>query len=123
MIRLPPRSTRTATLFPYTTLFRSKGCDAVRLEVDADRRTRIRANHAATHLLHAALRHRLGGHVTQKGSLVAPDRFRFDFSHPKALTAEDTEAIESEVNAHRSEERRVGKECVRTCRSRGSPSP
>ncbi|HEY9554411.1 alanine--tRNA ligase, partial [Allosphingosinicella sp.] len=74
--------------------------DAVRLEVDADRRTRIRANHSATHLLHAALRHRLGGHVTQKGSLVAPDRFRFDFSHPKALTAEDIEAIESEVNAH-----------------------
>src|SRR3546814_288740 len=74
--------------------------DAVRLEVDADRRTRIRANHSATHLLHAALRHRLGGHVTQKGSLVAPDRFRFDFSHPKALTAEDIAAIQSEVNAH-----------------------
>ncbi|PWG01197.1 alanine--tRNA ligase [Sphingosinicella humi] len=74
--------------------------DAVRLEVDAERRTRIRANHSATHLLHAALRHRLGTHVTQKGSLVAPDRFRFDFSHPKALTSEDIEAIEAEVNAH-----------------------
>ncbi|MFN3726952.1 MAG: alanine--tRNA ligase [Allosphingosinicella sp.] len=74
--------------------------DAVKLVVDADRRNRIRANHSATHLVHAALRHRLGGHVTQKGSLVAPDRFRFDFSHPKALTAEDIEAIEGEVNFH-----------------------
>jgi alanyl-tRNA synthetase len=74
--------------------------DAVHLEVDADRRARVRANHSATHLLHAALRHRLGGHVTQKGSLVAPDRFRFDFSHPKALTPEDIEAVEAEVNRH-----------------------
>ncbi|MGZ8998112.1 MAG: alanine--tRNA ligase, partial [Allosphingosinicella sp.] len=74
--------------------------DAVKLDVDADRRTRVRANHSATHLLHAALRHRLGGHVTQKGSLVAPDRFRFDFSHQKALTSEDIEAVEAEVNAH-----------------------
>jgi alanyl-tRNA synthetase len=74
--------------------------DAVRLEVDAERRSRIRANHSATHLLHAALRNRLGGHVTQKGSLVAPDRLRFDFSHPKPLTAEDVEAIEGEVNFH-----------------------
>ena len=69
-------------------------------QVDADRRARIRANHSATHLLHAALRNRLGGHVTQKGSLVAPDRLRFDFSHPKALTAEDIEAVEAEVNRH-----------------------
>jgi alanyl-tRNA synthetase len=74
--------------------------DAVHLKVDAERRGRIRANHSATHLLHAALRHRLGGHVTQKGSLVAPDRFRFDFSHPKALTAEDIAAVEEEVNRH-----------------------
>ena len=74
--------------------------DALHLSVDHTRRAQIRANHSATHLLHAALRHRLGGHVTQKGSLVAADRFRFDFSHPKALTAEDIAAVEAEVNLH-----------------------
>ena len=74
--------------------------DAVHLSVDVERRGRVRANHSATHLLHAALRHRLGGHVTQKGSLVAPDRLRFDFSHPKALTSEDIAAVEEEVNRH-----------------------
>jgi alanyl-tRNA synthetase len=74
--------------------------DPVHLTVDIDRRGRVRANHSATHLLHAALRHRLGTHVTQKGSLVAPDYFRFDFSHPKALTREDIEAVEAEVNRH-----------------------
>ena len=74
--------------------------DAVHLKVDAERRATVRANHSATHLLHAALRHRLGTHVTQKGSLVAPDRLRFDFSHPKALTPEDIAAIEEEVNRH-----------------------
>ncbi|MGN6692507.1 MAG: alanine--tRNA ligase, partial [Sphingopyxis sp.] len=73
--------------------------DTVQLTVDAERRDRIRANHSATHLLHAALRNRLGGHVTQKGSLVAEDRFRFDFSHPKALTADEISTIEADVNA------------------------
>ena len=73
--------------------------DTVQQKVDSDRRNRIRANHSATHLLHAALRHRLGTHVTQKGSLVAPDYFRFDFSHPKAMTREEIEAVEAEVNA------------------------
>jgi len=73
--------------------------DVVHQKVDSERRDRIRANHSATHLLHAALRNRLGTHVTQKGSLVAEDRLRFDFSHPQALTAEDVTAIEAEVNA------------------------
>ncbi|MEO0462162.1 MAG: alanine--tRNA ligase [Pseudomonadota bacterium] len=73
--------------------------DNVQLTVDADRRAAIRANHSATHLVHAALRNRLGDHVTQKGSLVADDRLRFDFSQPSALTSEDIAAIEAEVNA------------------------
>jgi alanyl-tRNA synthetase len=72
--------------------------ETVHQAVDADRRDRVRANHSATHLLHAALRHRLGTHVTQKGSLVAPDYFRFDFSHPKALTREEIEQVEADVN-------------------------
>ncbi|MXO71481.1 alanine--tRNA ligase [Alteraurantiacibacter buctensis] len=73
--------------------------DTVHLKIDAARRDAIRANHSATHLLHAALRNRLGDHVTQKGSLVAADRLRFDFSHPKPLSADDIAAIEAEVNA------------------------
>ena len=72
--------------------------DSVHLSVDISRRDRIRANHSATHLLHAALRNQLGAHVTQKGSLVAPDRLRFDFSHPEALTHGQIAAIESQVN-------------------------
>ncbi|MBT0668456.1 alanine--tRNA ligase [Novosphingobium profundi] len=73
--------------------------DSVLLSVDVARRDAIRANHSATHLLHQALRDRLGDHVTQKGSMVAPERLRFDFSHPKALSDEDIAAIEAEVNA------------------------
>ena len=73
--------------------------DTVHLWVDAERRDRIRANHSATHLMHEALRRRLGEHVTQKGSLVAEDRLRFDFSHPKPLTPADIAAVEAEVNA------------------------
>ncbi|MFQ5776247.1 MAG: alanine--tRNA ligase, partial [Kiloniellaceae bacterium] len=72
--------------------------DAVEMSVDGARRTALRAHHSATHLMHEALRRRLGEHVTQKGSLVAPDRLRFDFSHPKALTDDDIHTIEAEVN-------------------------
>jgi alanyl-tRNA synthetase len=73
--------------------------DVVKLVIDAPRRDRIRANHSATHLLHAALRNRLGEHVTQKGSMVADDRLRFDFSHNAALSAAEIADIETEVNA------------------------
>jgi alanyl-tRNA synthetase len=73
--------------------------DRVQLAVDVARRDAIRANHSATHLLHAALRHRLGGHVTQKGSMVSAERLRFDFAQPTALTPEDIAVIEAEVNA------------------------
>jgi len=72
--------------------------DAVELRVDGTRRRLLRGNHSVTHLLHQALRRRLGEHVTQKGSLVAPDRLRFDFSHPRPLSQEDIQAIEAEVN-------------------------
>ncbi len=72
--------------------------EAVEMKVDGARRTGLRAHHSATHLLHQALRRRLGEHVTQKGSLVAPDRLRFDFSHPTALSAQDLHAIAAEVN-------------------------
>ncbi|MFC7331828.1 alanine--tRNA ligase [Rhodocista pekingensis] len=72
--------------------------DVVELRVDGARRADIRANHSATHLLHEALRRRLGEHVTQKGSLVAPERLRFDISQPTPLSAEDVQAVEAEVN-------------------------
>ncbi|TVR81018.1 MAG: alanine--tRNA ligase [Rhodospirillales bacterium] len=72
--------------------------DDVVLEVDHARRRAIRANHSATHLLHAALRRYLGDHVSQKGSLVAPDRLRFDISHPKPIAPPELAAVESDVN-------------------------
>ena len=73
--------------------------DIVVLKIDVARRDAVRANHSATHLLHAALRNTLGGHVSQKGSLVAPDRLRFDFSHNKSVSADELAAIEADVNA------------------------
>jgi len=72
--------------------------DDIHLAVDADNRNATRANHSATHLLHAALRRRLGDHVTQKGSLVAPDRLRFDISHPKGVNDNEMADVEDEVN-------------------------
>ncbi|MCX7324050.1 MAG: alanine--tRNA ligase [Hyphomicrobiales bacterium] len=71
---------------------------AVELAVDTGRRGAIRANHSATHLLHEALRQTLGDHVAQKGSMVAPDRLRFDFSHPKGLSEHELEAVEAIAN-------------------------
>ncbi|MCC6946311.1 MAG: alanine--tRNA ligase [Bradyrhizobiaceae bacterium] len=72
--------------------------DSLRLDVDHARRSDIRRNHSATHLLHEALRQVLGDHVAQKGSLVAPDRLRFDFSHPKPIADEELLKIEDLAN-------------------------
>ena len=73
---------------------------SLELKVDHQRRGAIRANHSATHLLHEALRQVLGDHVAQKGSLVAPDRLRFDFAHPKPISDDELSAVEDLANAH-----------------------
>ncbi|MEX2695488.1 alanine--tRNA ligase [Rhizobium mongolense] len=75
-----------------------KADEAVALTVDHARRSRLRANHSATHLLHEALREVLGTHVAQKGSLVAPERLRFDVSHPKPMSAEELKVVEDMAN-------------------------
>ncbi|NBO20154.1 MAG: alanine--tRNA ligase, partial [Proteobacteria bacterium] len=75
-----------------------KTSDAVALQVDGACRALVRSNHSATHLLHEALRRALGTHVTQKGSLVAPDRLRFDISQPVPIQAAQLEGVEAEVN-------------------------
>ncbi|MBI3797957.1 MAG: alanine--tRNA ligase [Deltaproteobacteria bacterium] len=74
--------------------------DRVRLTIDAERREATRLNHSATHILHAALREILGAHVRQAGSLVAPDRLRFDFTHTSPVKDEALERIEDLVNVH-----------------------
>jgi alanyl-tRNA synthetase len=74
-----------------------KGQD-IRLQIDVERRLRLRANHSATHLLHEALRLVLGDHVAQKGSLVSPDRLRFDFSHQKAVSPDELSRVQQIVN-------------------------
>jgi alanyl-tRNA synthetase len=76
-----------------------KAGEGASLKIDAARRARTKANHSATHLLHAALRDVLGPHVTQKGSYVGPDRLRFDFSHARTLSEDEAKAVEAQVNA------------------------
>ena len=82
----------------YTSKTNLKPGDAVTLKIDVDYRNNLRAHHSATHLLHLALRQVLGEHLTQKGSLVAHDRLRFDFSHNKALSNEEIAQTEALVN-------------------------
>ena len=72
--------------------------DHLQLMVDHERRSSMRAHHSATHLLHSALQNKLGRHVTQKGSLVAEDKLRFDVSHPTAISREDLDKVEDQVN-------------------------
>ena len=95
-------TTKTAGLFLHQARIdtgRLSPDQPVSLAVDAARREALKAHHSATHLLHEALRQVLGRHVAQKGSLVTDTRLRFDFSHPKAMTAEEISSVEQIVNA------------------------
>ena len=74
--------------------------DVIEMKIDVERRDNLKAYHSATHLLHESLRRTLGKHVMQKGSLVAPDRLRFDFSHMKPITNEELEIIDKLVNEY-----------------------
>ncbi len=99
--RVTDTQKKAGDLFVHTGIVEQgtlKGGMALALDVDHARRGAIRQNHSATHLLHEALRQVLGDHVAQKGSLVAPDRLRFDFSHPKPMTAEEIEKVEDIAN-------------------------
>lgn len=87
--------------------------DIVTLVINSNRRDALRANHSATHILHKVLREQLGEHVTQKGSLVAEDRLRFDFSHNKALSHEELMKIEDEVNRRVRENHEVGTQLMK----------
>ena len=96
--RLAPGSPRVHHV--RVTQGRLRTGDAVTAEVDRERRDAIRRNHTATHLLHAVLREQLGTHVKQAGSLVAPDRLRFDFAHGAPIGRDELDAIERRVNAY-----------------------
>jgi alanyl-tRNA synthetase len=99
--RVTDTQKKAGDLFVHTGTVESgtlKAGQALALEVDHARRTAIRSHHSATHLLHEALRQVLGDHVAQKGSLVAPDRLRFDFSHPKPMSPEEIERVEDIAN-------------------------
>jgi alanyl-tRNA synthetase len=102
LFRVTATEKRLGDLFVHTGTLEAgslKVGAAVELEVDHGRRTAIRANHSATHLVHEALRQVLGTHVAQKGSLVSADRLRFDFSHTKPITADELRTVEAMANA------------------------
>ena len=102
MLRVIDTQKKLGDLIVHTGIVESgsfKTGDAVELTVDHARRSATRANHSATHLIHEALRQVLGTHVAQKGSLVAPERLRFDISHPKPMSAEEIKAVEDLANA------------------------